>query len=50
MRFFSDLTDADVDRALALAHWVKSTGGPQLMQQAFRPLRCAIDAEAACPA
>jgi hypothetical protein len=38
MRFFSDLTDTDVDRAMMLAHWVKSTGGPQLVQQIIKPL------------
>lgn len=38
MRFFSDLTNSDVDQAMALAHWVKSKGGPQLVQQIVRPL------------
>ena len=57
MRFFSDLTDADVDKALALAHWVKSTGGPELVQQVIRPLHlgtspadCGTNAEALCTA
>lgn len=37
MRFFSDLTDTDVDRATALAHWVKSTGGPEFVQRIVKP-------------
>jgi hypothetical protein len=38
MRFFSDLTEDDVDRALALSHWVRTTGGPQLVKRTLRPL------------
>jgi hypothetical protein len=38
MRFFRDLTDSDVDRALALAHWVKSEGAPQFLQQSLARL------------
>jgi hypothetical protein len=38
MRFFRDLTDEDVDRAQALAHWVRTEGGPQLVQRIVRPL------------
>jgi hypothetical protein len=38
MRFFRDLTDADVDRALVLAHWVKTTGGPELVRRIVGPL------------
>jgi hypothetical protein len=38
MQFFRDLTDADVDRALLLAHWVQTTGGPQFVQQIVKPL------------
>jgi hypothetical protein len=38
MRFFSDLTDADVDRAAMLAYWVKTTGGPQFVRQLVKPL------------
>jgi hypothetical protein len=33
MRFFRDLTETDVDKAMILAHWVTSTGGPQLVQR-----------------
>lgn len=44
MRFFRDLTDADVDRAMMLAHWVKSTGGPQLVQQIIKPLGVPVEA------
>ena len=43
MRFFSDLTDTDVDRAQALAHWVKTTGGPQFVRQVVRPLGVLVD-------
>ena len=38
MRFFRDLTDTDVDRAMMLAHWVKTEGGPLLMRQLAKPL------------
>jgi hypothetical protein len=38
MRFFRDLTDTDVDQAMVLAHWVKTTGGPQLVRQIVKPL------------
>lgn len=38
MRFFSDLTDTDVDQAMMLAHWVKTTGGPQLVSRIVKPL------------
>lgn len=37
MRFFSDLTDADVDQAMALAHWVKTAGAPAFMRQLAKP-------------
>jgi hypothetical protein len=37
MRFFRDLTDTDIDRAMALAHWARTDGGAQLMAQLFRP-------------
>jgi ferritin len=52
MRFFRDLTDSDVDQAMMLAHWVKTTGGPQLVQQIVRPLgvQVASHAETACTA
>jgi hypothetical protein len=51
MRFFRDLTDADVDRALTLAHWVKTTGGPQFVQQLAKPFGLVpACAETACPA
>jgi hypothetical protein len=38
MRFFRDLTPSDIDQAMALAHWVKTTGGPQLVRQIVKPL------------
>ncbi len=47
MRFFSDLTETYIDRAMLLAHWVKSTGGPQLMEHVMRPF---VHAETACSA
>jgi hypothetical protein len=45
MRFFRDLTDTDVDQAMVLAHWVRTTGGPQLIRQIVRPLRLAVAGE-----
>ena len=38
MRFFSDLTETDIDQATALAYWVKTTGGPQFVRQIIKPL------------
>lgn len=38
MRFFSDLTAEDVDRAMSLAHWVKTAGAPQWVAERLRPL------------
>jgi hypothetical protein len=38
MRFFRDLTATDVDQAMILAHWVKTTGGPQFVRQIVKPL------------
>lgn len=38
MRFFRDLTDSDVDQAMALAHWVRTTGGPQFVRHITKPL------------
>lgn len=38
MRFFSDLTDEDVDRALSLAHWVRTAGAQQIVAHALKPL------------
>lgn len=43
MRFFSDLTDNDVDRAMMLAHWVRTTGGPQLVERIVKPLGLPAD-------
>jgi hypothetical protein len=47
MRFFSDITDADVDHAMMLAHWVKTTGGPQFIQQMVKPFGMTVDAPGA---
>lgn len=47
MRFFTDLTDADVDQAQALAHWVKTKGAPQLVAHIVRPLAAAFTVELA---
>lgn len=38
MRFFRDLTETDIDRAMILARWVRTTGGPQLVRQIAKPL------------
>jgi ferritin len=53
MRFFRDLTDNDVDQAMVLAHWVKTTGGPQLVRQIVKPLGvevASLNAATAVPA
>jgi ferritin len=47
MHFFRDLTDSDVDQAMMLAHWVKTTGGPQLVRSIVKPLGLAETASAA---
>ena len=38
MRFFSDLTDEDVDQAQALVHWVRTTGAPAFVHHMLKPL------------
>jgi hypothetical protein len=42
MRFFTDLTQDDIDRALALSHWARTPGAASNISQTHKPLGLAV--------
>jgi hypothetical protein len=42
MRFFTDLTQDDIDRALALSHWARTAGAASIISQSLKPLGLAV--------